>query len=331
MKAIGLAEFGGPEVLTVVDVPDPEPGPREVRIRVHAAGVNPTDITFRSGGRAAQLAEHAAPYVPGVDAAGVVDKLGTGSDGRLTVGDPVSAFVVPMSPRGGSYAEYIVVPEASVVPAPRGASIWEAATLLLNATTARLSLNALALSCGQTVAIVGGSGAVGGYAIQLAKAEDGLTVLTHAIASDEELVRSLGADLIVDTTSDIADEIRRELPDGVLGVIDGAALNEAILPAIADGGGLATLKGWNVRLSGTSPSIASPHSMLRPTPVYLTTCASWPRMELLPCGLLRSCRRHKLARPIGGWPLVACEDDWSWTFPSRCDCLGRAGGPGGEH
>jgi NADPH:quinone reductase-like Zn-dependent oxidoreductase len=245
MKAIGLAEFGGPEVLTVVDVPDPEPGPREVRIRVHAAGVNPTDITFRSGGRAAQLAEHAAPYVPGVDAAGVVDKLGTGSDGRLTVGDPVSAFVVPMSPRGGSYAEYIVVPEASVVPAPRGASIWEAATLLLNATTARLSLNALALSCGQTVAIVGGSGAVGGYAIQLAKAEDGLTVLTHAIASDEELVRSLGADLIVDTTSDIADEIRRELPDGVLGVIDGAALNEAILPAIADGGGLATLKGWN--------------------------------------------------------------------------------------
>jgi NADPH:quinone reductase-like Zn-dependent oxidoreductase len=106
-------------------------------------------------------------------------------------------------------------------------------------------LNALALSCGQTVAIVGGSGAVGGYAIQLAKAEDGLTVLTHAIASDEELVRSLGADLIVDTTSDIADEIRRELPDGVLGVIDGAALNEAILPAIADGGGLATLKRWN--------------------------------------------------------------------------------------
>jgi NADPH2:quinone reductase len=106
-------------------------------------------------------------------------------------------------------------------------------------------LNALALSSGQTVAIVGGSGAVGGYAIQLAKAEDSLAVLTNATGSDEELVRSLGADLIVGARGDIASEIRRELPDGVPGVIDGAGLNEAILPAIADGGCLATLKGWS--------------------------------------------------------------------------------------
>jgi NADPH:quinone reductase-like Zn-dependent oxidoreductase len=161
--------------------------------------------------------------VPGVDAAGVVDKLGPGSDGRLTVGDRVSAFVVPMGPRGGSYAEYIVVPEASVVLAPRGASIWEAATLLLNAATARLSLDALALSPGQTVAIVGGAGAVGGYALQLATAENGLTVLTNASQSDEELVRSLGADLIVEATTDLAAAIRRELPDGAAALIDGAA------------------------------------------------------------------------------------------------------------
>jgi NADPH:quinone reductase len=245
MKAIGLSRFGGPEVLTVVEMPVPEPGPSQARIRVHAAGVNPTDITFRSGGRAAQLAEHPAPYVPGVDAAGIVNKLGPDSDGRLTVGDPVSAFVVPMGPGGGSYAEYIVVPEASVVPAPRGASIWEAATLLLNAATARLALNALALLPGETVAIVGGAGAVGGYAIQLAKAENGLTVLTNASAADQELVRSLGAELLIETTSDLAAEIRRELPHGASALIDGAALNEAILPAIADGGVLVTLKGWS--------------------------------------------------------------------------------------
>jgi NADPH:quinone reductase-like Zn-dependent oxidoreductase len=207
--------------------------------------VNPTDITFRSGGRAAQLAGHPAPYVPGVDAAGVVDRFGPDSDGRLAVDDPVCAFVVPMGPGGGSYAEYIVVPEASVVPAPRGASIWEAATLLLNAATARLALNALALLPGETVAIVGGAGAVGGYAIQLAKAEDGLTVLTNARATDEELVRSLGADLIVETTTDLAAAMRRELPDGVAGLIDGAVLNGAILPAVADGGTLVTLMGWS--------------------------------------------------------------------------------------
>jgi NADPH:quinone reductase-like Zn-dependent oxidoreductase len=131
------------------------------------------------------------------------------------------------------------------VSAPRNATIWEAATLLLNAATAELALRALALSPGQTVVIVGGAGAVGGYAIQLANAERGLTVLMNAIAADEELVRSLGADLIVKTTSDLAAEIRRALPDGAAGLIDGAALNEAILPALADGGRLVTLKGRN--------------------------------------------------------------------------------------
>ncbi len=84
-----------------------------------------------------------------------------------------------MGPHGGTYAEQVVVEEASVVPAPHGASFPEASTLLLNAVTARLSLDALALPPGTTVAVVGAAGAVGGYAIQLAKA-DGLTVLAMA-------------------------------------------------------------------------------------------------------------------------------------------------------
>ena len=92
MKTIGLTEFGGPEVLKVVDLPEPEPGSGEVRIRVHAVAVNPTDITFRTGGRAAQLAELPKPYVPGMDVAGIVDKLGQGTDGRLAVGDRVIAY-----------------------------------------------------------------------------------------------------------------------------------------------------------------------------------------------------------------------------------------------
>jgi NADPH2:quinone reductase len=243
MKAIGLTEFGGPEVLKVTDLPEPEPGPGEVRIRVHAAAVNPTDITFRSGGRAAQLADLPAPYIPGMDAAGVVDKLGEKSDGRLAVGDRVIAYVIPFGPHGGSYAEQVVVPAASVVPAPAGASFPEASTLLLNATTARLSLDALALPPAATVAVVGGAGAVGGYAIQLAKA-DGLTVLADAAASDDKLVRSLGADLVADRRADIAAAIRSQLPAGAPGLIDTAALDARALPAVADGGGLVTLKGW---------------------------------------------------------------------------------------
>lgn len=243
MKAIGIMEFGGLEVLKVVDLPEPEPAAGEVRIRVHAVAVNPTDITFRSGGRAAQLAGRPGPYVPGMDVAGVIDKLGEGTDGRLAVGDPVIAYVIPFGPHGGTYAEKIVVTASSVVPAPRGASFPEASTLLLNATTARLAVDALGLAAGAMLAVVGGAGAVGGYAIQLAKA-DGLKVLADASPSDEELVRSLGADVLVERGSEIAPQIRGQLPDRVPGLIDGAALDALALPAIADGGGLATLKGW---------------------------------------------------------------------------------------
>jgi NADPH:quinone reductase-like Zn-dependent oxidoreductase len=244
MKAIGLTEFGGPEVLKVIDLPDPQPAPGEVRIRVHAATVNPTDVTFRTGGRAAQLAERPAPYIPGMDVAGIVDKLGEGTDGRLAVGDSVIAYVNPMGPHGGAYAEKVVVEEASVVHAPSGASFAEAATLLLNATTARLSLDALDLPSGSTVAVIGGAGAVGGYAIQLAKA-DGLAVLAVAASSDQALVRGLGADTIVEPGDDVGAQIRSQLPSGAPGLIDGAALDALALPAVADGGDLVALKGWN--------------------------------------------------------------------------------------
>ena len=119
-----------------------------------------------------------------------------------------------------------------------------ASTLLLNATTARLALDALALPRGATVAIVGSGGAVGGYAIQLAKA-DGLTVLAVAARHDEELVRSLGADLIVEPGDDVAAAICGQLPSGAQGVVDAASLDALALAAVADGGGLVTFKGWS--------------------------------------------------------------------------------------
>ena len=130
--------------------------------------------------------------------------------------------------------------DAAVQP---GASFPEASTLLLNATTARLSLDALALPPAATVAVVGGAGAVGGYATQLAKA-DGLTVLADAAPPDDKLVRSLGANMVVDRREDVAARIRSQLPGGAPGLIDTAALDALALPAVADGGGLVTLKGW---------------------------------------------------------------------------------------
>jgi NADPH:quinone reductase len=243
MKAIGLTEFGAPDVLRVVDLPTPEPGPGELRIRVHTAAVNPTDATFRAGGRAAQLADRTPPYIPGMDAAGIVDKLGPGTSGRLAVGDRVIMLVVPVGPHGGTYAEQVVASEASVVRAPKNATDAEAATLLLNAVAAQLALDALALSPGQSVAVTGAAGAVGGYAVQLARAR-GLTVIADAVLEGADAVLALGADHVVERGPEFTHEVRAQVPGGVPGLIDGANLDAAALPAIADGGALASLKGW---------------------------------------------------------------------------------------
>ena len=243
VKAIGLTEFGAPDVLHIVDLPRPEPGPGEVRIRVHAVAVNPTDLTFRAGGRAEQLAGTNPPYVPGVDVAGVVDEVGPGTSGRLSAGDRVIALVVPMGPHGGTYAEEIVTAEASVVRAPKNATDAESATLLLNGAAARLALGTLGLGRGQAVAITGASGAVGGYAIQLAKAQ-GLIVIADAPPDGAELVRDLGADHIVDRGDGYTERVRALAAGGVPGLIDGANLDAAALGAIADGGTVVSVKGW---------------------------------------------------------------------------------------
>jgi len=244
VRGIGLTEFGGPEVLHVVDLPTPDAGSGEIRVRVHAVAVNPTDATFRAGGRASQLAGRTPPYIPGVDVAGVVDELGPDTDGRLAVGDRVIAVVVPMRPRGGTYAEEVVVDERSVVHAPRGTTHGEASTLLLNAVAAHLALDAVNLDAGQLVAVTGAAGTLGGYAIQLAKARR-LTVIADASPDDDDLVRTLGADQVVARGDGVTDRIRGLVPGGVAGLIDGANLDAVAMAAIADGGILVTVRGWS--------------------------------------------------------------------------------------
>lgn len=243
MKAIGVHNFGGPEALQVLDLPEPQAGPGEVRIRVHAAAVSPTDVMLRTGGHAVRMPDRRPPFVPGMDAAGVIDQLGPGADGRLAVGQRVVAMVLFTSSHGGAYAEQVVVPAASVVPAPEGADFPAASTLLMNAMTARLALDALAVPHGGTVAVTGAAGAVGGYAVELAKA-DGLTVIADAARYDTELVRGFGADHVVERGTDVAARIRALAPDGVPGLVDGSMQTTEIVPAIADGGTLAELRGW---------------------------------------------------------------------------------------
>ena len=140
MRGVGVVEFGGPEVLRVVDLPEVHAGAGQVRIRVHAASVNPADTSTRNGTRAVALREIPPPYIPGMDGAGVIDEIGPGTDTGLALGDAVMAMVIP-SGSHGAYRESIVLSADSVVRAPTNASHVEAATLPMNGLTARQSLD----------------------------------------------------------------------------------------------------------------------------------------------------------------------------------------------
>ena len=243
MRAVGVLEFGGPEKLQVVELPTPVPGAGQVRIKVHAVTVNPTDTIFRAGGQIQRMVRKEPPFIPGMDASGVIDAVGPENDDRLKVGDRVVAMVLPSSEFGGAYAEQIVLPSTSVVHAPKSADFAAASTLIMNAMTARLALDALALTPGSTLAVTGAAGAYGAYVVQLALA-DGLKVIADAAPSDIELVRSLGEVQIVPRGDDVADHILELYPQGVDGLADGSIQDDLVVPAIKDGGGLAVVRGW---------------------------------------------------------------------------------------
>ena len=246
MKAVTFSQLGGPEVLEVSDLPVPEPGPAEVRIRVAAATVNPTDISFRSGRQfsIAQLAEMGVkpPFIPGMELGGTVDAVGAGTTWR--VGDRVMAIVNPRRAGGGAQAELVVVPASSVARVPAGASLEAAATLPMNGLTVRLALDKLALKRGQTLGVTGAAGAVGGYAVELG-ASDGLRVIAVARPEDERLVKGFGAEKVIPRGDSAIRSLRDAVPGGVDGMIDAAVLDAAALPAIRDGGKLATVRGWS--------------------------------------------------------------------------------------
>src|SRR5256712_4074214 len=245
MRAVTFSRLGGPEVLQVAALPEPKAGPGEVRIRVAAATVNPTGISFRSGRQltTAQLSEMGVlpPYIPGMELAGVVDAVGQGTNWRT--GDRGMAIVNPRRPGGGAQAELVVVPAASVARVPEGTNLEAAATLPMNGLTVRLALDKLALKPGQTLGVTGAAGAVGGYAVELGGA-DGLRVIAVARPQDEALVKRLGAQTFVPSGDAAIRGVYDAALGGVDGLIDAAVLDAAVLPAIRDGGKLATVRGF---------------------------------------------------------------------------------------
>ena len=242
MKAVGIMKHGGPEALEVLEVPDINVGPGQIRIRNFAASVNPVDVSVRNGSMAQMQKVNPPPYIPGMDAAGIIDQIGEDVKTDLKVGDSVMAMVVPNGDHG-AYKESIVLDQNAVVKAPRNTTHIQASTLPMNSLTARLSLDLLDLRKGQVLAVTGSPGAYGGFVVQLAKA-DGLTVIADSNDSDKSLLESLGVDIIIPRGEGFAERIRQEFPDGVDGMADGALLNEAAIEAVKDGGSFTSVRGF---------------------------------------------------------------------------------------
>jgi NADPH:quinone reductase-like Zn-dependent oxidoreductase len=238
MRAVGVTDFGGPEALKIIDVPAEALGRGDVRLRVRAATVNPTDTQLRAGAYEAYYPDAAAPWIPGMELAGEVVELGDGVD-HLEIGDLAMGIVVPY----GAYRDEKVLPGNSVVRAPADTDAVAAATLPMNGLTARRALDLMALKRGQVLAVTGAAGAFGGYVVELAKNE-GLTVVADASEPDESLVRGFGADIVVRRGEGVAQRIRDHFPNGVDGLADGALQGPEVLPAVADGGAVATVRNY---------------------------------------------------------------------------------------
>lgn len=253
-RAIIANSFGAPEVLELVDVHVAEPGPGEVTIQVHAAGVNPADIKKLAG----QFGSPKLPMRFGSEVAGTVASVGDGAEGPMgpiSVGDSVIGY-----PVSGGYADEITVKASSVFPKPDGLSWPEAANLLATGVTAWHLLEATGVGEGDRVLIHGASGGVGYTAAQLALLR-GATVVGTASASNQKLLSDAGVRAVV-YGEGLADRVRAELPDGVDVALDTVGTDEAVdvsVELVADRERIATIAAFarggdlGIKLLGGGP------------------------------------------------------------------------------
>jgi NADPH:quinone reductase-like Zn-dependent oxidoreductase len=218
MKAVRFSRFGGPEVLEIVDLPDPHPGPGQVRIAVRAAGVNQSDWKKREG-----LMDEELPQTLGYEAAGVVDELGEGVT-DAAVGDRVFGF----SPDGAAQAELAVL--SYYAPIPSSLDFAGAAALPSAVETATRALDQLGVGSGSALLVNGASGSVGSAAVQLAVAR-GARVIGTASPANHEYLRSLGAEPVA-YGEGMADRVRALAPDGVDLALDVAG--SGVLPELIE-------------------------------------------------------------------------------------------------
>jgi len=277
MSAVVVATaYGGPEVLAVIDVETPEPGPGEVRVAVRAAGVNPIDVKGYSGAFGADPSE--LPQRIGTEAAGVVTAVGDGAigpAGPIAVGDEVIAYRAP-----GAYAAELIAPAAAIVPKPANLPWEQAAGLMLTGVTAVHALESVHVNRGDTVLVHGGAGGVGLMVVQLATAR-GATVVATASPAKHELLRRFGATPVA-YGDGLADRVRAAAPDGVSAAIDTVGTDEAVdvsLELVADRQRIVSIAafrrapGDGIKLIGGGPG-ADPGTEIRAAARFTLTAAA---------------------------------------------------------
>jgi NADPH:quinone reductase-like Zn-dependent oxidoreductase len=218
LRAARFSQFGGPEVLEVVDLPDPHPGPGQVRIAVRAAGINPSDWKKRQG-----LMDQELPQTMGHEAAGIVDELGEGV-ADVAVGDRAFGFTADEA----AQAELAVL--SWYAPIPPSLDFAEAAALPAAIETATRALDQLGVTSGSTLLVNGASGSVGGAAVQLAVAR-GARVIGTASLANHDYLRSLGAEPVA-YGEGLVTRVRALAPDGVDLALDVAG--SGVLPELIE-------------------------------------------------------------------------------------------------
>ena len=261
MKAVTLNAFDTAPSLRD-DLPAPIAAPNEVLVRVHASSANPADSSIAAGLLEQMGVEYEFPVVLGRDYAGVVEQVGANVT-RYAVGDEVFGFVLHANPtvRDGSWAELITVPEdLSVAAAPAGVDIAVAGAAPLAGIAAMTSIDALRLTGGDTLLIVGATGGVGSFAVQLA-ARAGATIVAPALPDDEDYLRELGVSELLPRDAELARAARERYPygfDAVLDLVNYAPDVPATL--VKEGGRVASPTGAAGEGAGRTMVMAAPTS-----------------------------------------------------------------------
>jgi NADPH:quinone reductase-like Zn-dependent oxidoreductase len=258
VKAVALTAFDTPPTLS--DLPAPTPAPNEVLVRVHTSSVNPVDNGIAAGMLKQMGVEYDFPVVLGRDYAGVVEQVGDDVT-RYTLNENVFGFLLHASPtvHDGSWAELIAVPEGTAIAhIPEGVDPGTAGVSPLTGIAAMLSIEALEVSGGDTVLIVGATGGVGSIAVQLA-ARAGATVIAPALPGDEDYLRELGVSELLPRDSDLVAAARERHPDGFDAVLDLVNYAPGVPATLAkDGGRVASPTGAAGEGPGRTMVMAAP-------------------------------------------------------------------------